>query len=73
MNEGTILGRTRLNAAQRIVLKHAGQYTGGEWSRASGLTKDAATALAGELRTSNYQVRGIIGPEAHGKYEVIFR
>ena len=74
MNPGDVAGRTRLNAAERIVQKHGGQFTAGEWCRASGLSEEKAAALAGELRTSNYQVRSVIRPvKGAAPWEVVFR
>ena len=74
MNNGDVSGRTRLNAAERIVKKHGGQFCAGEWNRAAGLTEEKAAALAGELRTSNYQVRSVIRPvKGAAPYEVVFR
>lgn len=74
MNNGDVSGRTRLNAAERIVRKHGGQFGSGEWCRATGLTETAALALRADLTTANYQIRSVIRPESGpGKWEVIFR
>jgi hypothetical protein len=51
-----ILARN-VTAGQRIVERHGGKYTSGEWCRASGLTAKAAKELEAELMWANYQVR----------------
>ena len=74
MNPGDVAGRTRLNAAERIVQKHGGQFTAGEWCRASGLSETAALALRADLKTANYQVRSVIRPvKGAAPWEVVFR
>ena len=74
MNPGDVKGRTALNAAERIVQKHGGQFTAGEWCRASGLSETAALALRADLKTANYQVRSVIRPvKGSAPWEVVFR
>lgn len=74
MNPGDVKGRTALNAAERIVKKHGGQFCAGEWNRASGLTETAAIALRAELKASNYQIRALIRPvKGAAPWEVVFR
>ena len=74
MNNGDVSGRTRLNAAERIVKKHGGQFGAGEWCRATGLTETAAIALRADLQAANYQIRALIRPvKGAAPYEVVFR
>ena len=72
MNDGDIRGRTAMTAAERIVKRHGGKFSRGEWSSASGLTEGAAKALEAELLKAHFQVR----PPQEGKdveWTVYFR
>jgi hypothetical protein len=61
-----------MSDAERIVKKHGGTFTNGQWCRASGLTEKAAHACADDLQAVNYQVRHVHSAKG-GAWEVLFR
>lgn len=62
-----------MSDAARIVKKHGGTLSNGNWCRVSDVVEEAsARAIAAELRERYYQVRSVEKAK-DGKWEVIFR
>lgn len=56
---------------RRLVKRHRGAFTAGDWCKGLGLSEADAQALKTDLERFYFQVRHVW--QASGKWEVVFR